>query len=274
VGQLALTRGESRCAQDISMTQPEPGPNRLQKTMQIIEDKKNNNHSRDGLTPIMCCPDFGREDRVANPDTVTEGWIPLQVMKAQVDGTMPSSDKYFQATDEEQKVTAALVHGEFTPVAAMSPWNYHKHTPLTRLILNAMLYGFQLGQARTIKELAPDTYKELVLEGTELEETKGVQIMVMKVPPMDKNDRLVTGDMWTQVQGDMTDWDNPMSKQEAITRLCRHKRSAYDEPTAGDLGRSSAKQIKKDLRLVEIGRESMFRELHEKAKRDAFVLKQ
>lgn len=255
------------------MTQPEPRPNRLQKTMQIIDNKKNNRHSTYGCSPIMCCPEYGRDERVADPDTVTGGWIPMQLMKARVEGTMPSSDKFLAATDEEQKVGAALVYGQYTPVTSIPVWNRHEQTQLTRLIRNSMLYGFQLGQARTIKDLAPDTYNELAREGAELEKTKGVKEMVMKMPPMGDNDRLVSEDMWAQIQRDMTDWDTDVSKQEASQRLCDLKRSVYDEPTAGDMGKANAKRIKQDLRLVELGRQSVLSELQDQSKRNAFVLK-
>ena len=63
-----------------------------------------------------------------------------------------------------------------------------------------------------------------------------------------------------------------LTKQEASALLCGYKRSAYEEPTTGDEGKSSEKRIKNDLRLVEIGRASACSELHRQGKRQAFAL--
>lgn len=253
----------------ISMT--EQRQTRLEKAVQLIQDKKMSEYSSGaGLLPLMCCPEFGREEYARDPANVTGPFVPLQVMKAQVDGTIPSSKGFLEATEDEEKAVAALVYGQYTPVTSMSLFSYHTETPLSKLLQNSMLYGFHIGQVRTIKDLAPDKYMELVREGAALEASKGVKRMVKPMPAEDPGDRLVPDDAWRQVR-DEVPYD-VLTKKEASTRLCGYKRSVYEEPTAGDQGKSSEKRIKDDLRLVGIGRASACSELQQMSVVNALVL--
>ena len=242
--------------------------------MELLQEKKTNEYSSgDGLRALMCSAEFGREERARDPSSVTGPFVPLQVMKAQVEGTIPSSQGFLQATEEEEQAVAALVYSQYTPVTSMSLFGYHMESPLSKLLQNTMLYGFHLGQVRTIKDLAPDKYEALVREGAALEESKGVLRMVKPMPAEDPGDRLVSDDAWRQARGR---WpftaDGRLSKQEASARLCGYKRSVCEHPTSGDEGKSSEKRIKEDLHLVELGRESACAELLQKSKSNALVL--
>ena len=145
----------------------------MDKTLELIQEKKISEY-RTGVGPVMCCPEWKRED-AHDPANVTGPCVPLLAMKAQVDGTVSSSQRFLHATPEEEQVVAALVQGQYTPVTVKSHFGYHTETPLTKLLQNSMLYGYHVAQARTMKDLAPDKYEELVREGAALEASKGVE---------------------------------------------------------------------------------------------------
>ena len=242
---------------------------RLDKALELVKEKKTSEYRRAPVGPILSYPGWGRED-AHDPANVTGPCVPLLAMKAQVDGTVSSSQRFLHATPEEELVVAALVQGQYTPVTVKSHFGYHTETPLSKLLQNTMLYGYHVAQARTIKDLAPDKYYELVREGAALEASKGVQRMVKPLPVENKGDRLVPADAWQQVQGEVS--YESLSKDEASALLCGFKRSAYEVPTTGDEGKFGEKRIKENLRLVEIGRASAINELQQQSVANALVL--
>ena len=86
-----------------------------------------------------------------------------------------STPRGLLATDDEQKVVAALINEKIVPISAHGWCMYPSGlNALENVVVQAQLAGMQTGMARVLKKLCPDKFDEYLKMGEELEK-QGVE---------------------------------------------------------------------------------------------------